>query len=260
MNDSVKTMGIIGGSGFLGLNLVGFFSKKNFKVFSIDKENYENSLNKHFDILINANGNSKKFWANQNPKEDYKLSVESVKRSLVDFKFNVYVYISSSDVYPEHNSSVFTQENSEINRSKLPTYGLHKLLAEDEVVKLNNFLILRCSAMIGKNLKKGVIKDIMDGKGIYITQDSKLQFITAQEIGRAIFELIEKNVKNKIFNCGGIGSVSVREMFELFKKTVSELNGAEKQEYEMNTQLLNNLIGFKTSKEYLQEFIFDNLR
>ena len=49
----------------------------------------------HFDAIVNANGNSKKYLAEQDPQLDYEMSVESVSRSLADFRFETYVFISS---------------------------------------------------------------------------------------------------------------------------------------------------------------------
>ena len=65
-------IGIIGSGGFLGKNLVSTF--RNYNVIEITKPNYNSLVNHQFDVLINSNGNSKKFWANQNPIEDFVLS------------------------------------------------------------------------------------------------------------------------------------------------------------------------------------------
>ena len=67
---SPKTIGILGGTGMLGSDLVTIL-KKYFKVVPITKLNYSKCVGKSFDILINANGNSRRYWANQNPVEDF---------------------------------------------------------------------------------------------------------------------------------------------------------------------------------------------
>ena len=73
----MKTLAVIGGSGTLGSDLVQYFSTK-FVVISINRGNYRDQIGKLFDVVINANGNSKRFWANQNPVEDFFASSASV--------------------------------------------------------------------------------------------------------------------------------------------------------------------------------------
>jgi hypothetical protein len=70
-------------------------------------------MGESFDIFINANGNSKKYWANQNPLLDFDVSVTSVYKTLFDFKFKKYIYLSSLDIF------------------KNSVYGKNKLIAEE---------------------------------------------------------------------------------------------------------------------------------
>ena len=44
--------------------------------------------------MINASMPSKRFWAKQNPKLDYKETVEKTKNIISDFKFNKIVHVS----------------------------------------------------------------------------------------------------------------------------------------------------------------------
>ena len=134
-------IGIIGANGFLGSELVNILST-NYNICKITKESKYNFANRYFNIIINANGNSSKQWAIKYPYKDFLASVDSVYRTLDLFKYDAYIYISSYDVY-KHN-----------------VYGIHKKMAE-EIIKHNTkkHLILRCSSIIGKNMKKGVIKN-----------------------------------------------------------------------------------------------------
>ena len=51
----------------------------------INRENYNRYLGSRADILINANGNSKKYLAQEDPILEFEKSVLSVKKSLEDF-------------------------------------------------------------------------------------------------------------------------------------------------------------------------------
>jgi len=254
MNQAISTMGILGGNGFLGAALAKYFSECGFAVTVITKGNYREYQGKWFDVFINANGNSKKFWANQNPEADYEASVISVKNSLDDFKFKKYVYISSSDVYPDHNTSEKTDELEIIDAGRLEAYGLHKYQAELLVKKLPSYIILRLSAMVGPGLKKGVVKDILEGSPLFTTLNSRLGFITTEEVGRCIAELLKRNISQEIYNCGGKGNLSMTELGKLLGKGVVSRPDAMGQQYEIDVDKLDALIGLQTSEQYIKNF------
>lgn len=239
----------------LGSDLVKYLSQS-FSVTSISKDNCRQFINHSFDVVVNANGNSKRFWAIENPLEDFTASTVSVYESLFDFKFTTYVYISSSDVYVNHLSGVFTSEDQIQDSSKLSVYGLHKYLSE-RIIKnhCESYIILRSSMSLGKNLKKGPIYDIINNNPLFISKSSRLQMISTQEIANVIAFLINKKIKNDIFNVGGKGIVNFEKIQEYFSTPVTFRDKKETQIYEMNVSKLNNIFPLKTSEEYLQEFL-----
>ena len=126
---NLKTLAIIGSGGMLGSDLARFFNTK-FDVVPIDKKNYQTHIGRSFDIVINANGNSKRFWANQNPLDDFFASSVSVYQSILDFPCDLYIYISSPDVYEDHTDPNHAKENIGSNPEKLQPYGFNKYLSE----------------------------------------------------------------------------------------------------------------------------------
>lgn len=255
-----KSIAIIGSQGSLGHDLVNYFSENN-KVFGINKENYNNFINKKFDILINANGNSRRFWANQNIIKDFEASTLSVYKSLFDFKFDRYVYISSSDVYSNHANKLATKENQIIDTPKLCPYGFHKYLGEQLIKKYSKkYLILRCSMILGSQLKKGPIYDIQNNKPLFINKNSKIQMIDSQTIGLIIEKLVNRKIKNEIFNTGGNGIVNFKDIQTFFiNKKIIFNKLSEKQIYEMNVNKLKRIFNLKSSSEYLTKYIENNI-
>ena len=252
---NLKTLAVIGGQGMLGSDLVRYLSQS-FLVTSISKENYSQFINHSFDVVVNANGNSKRFWAVKNPLKDFVLSTVSVYKSLFDFKCGTYVHISSSDVYVNHSDRFSTSEDQIQDSSKLSSYGFHKYLSE-EIIKnhCKRYLILRASMVLGKNLKKGPIYDVINKNPLFISKTSRLQIISTQEVAKAIAFLIDKKIANDIFNLGGKGVVDFEKIQTYFSTPVSFRNENETQIYEMNVSKLNKLFPLKTSKRYLQKFL-----
>lgn len=239
----------------LGADLVEYLSPY-FSVASINKKNYHRFVNKSFNVLINANGNSKRFWANENILEDFNISTVSTYKSVFEFQFDKYIYISSSDVYEDHRSEKHTKEDQDIESTKLTPYGFHKYLSE-LVVKnyTKNFIILRCSMILGKKLKKGPIYDILNGNPLYISETSRLQMISTKEIANAIKFLIDGKITEEIFNVGGRGAVHFDRIQEYFPFPVKFSKKTEQQIYEMSINKFSSLFRLRTSEEYLLSFL-----
>jgi len=239
----------------LGSDLVSYLSSI-YSVTGINRDNYSNLIGSTFDCIINANGNSKRFWANKHVLEDFTKSTISVYKTIVDFTCKIYIYISSSDVYENHASSKFTLENQSINPDNVSSYGLHKYLSECIVRNHSkHYLILRSSMILGKNHKKGPIYDILHKHPLYITRDSKLQMITTKEIAQIIDFLLTNKISKEIFNMGGKGTVSFENIDVRMQIPVTFMNKVEKQEFEMSVGKLGKIYPLETSTNYLAEFL-----
>lgn len=251
----MKSLGVLGGFGLLGSDLA-FYLKDSFEITAIDKKNYQELSGKSFDFLINANGNSRRFWANQNIFDDFVASTVSVYKSLFDFQFKKYIYISSSDIYENHSTPKTTGEDQNIDPDNLCPYGFHKYLSE-KIIQNNvkDYLILRCSLILGRKLKKGPVFDILNNRPLFITPDSRIQMIPTGEIAKIIKLLIKKSIKNEIFNLGGRGAFDFKKISDYFSKKLTISPKAEKQEYQMNVKKLAKIFSLKTSEEYFEKFI-----
>lgn len=239
-----KSLAIIGSSGMIGFDLMQYL-KSDFKIIEINRENYKKYMGKNFDIVINANGNSRKLWANDNKISDFNASTASVYHSLVDFPCKVYIYISSADIYPDHTNK--PNELKAIIPDNLTPYGLHKYLSECIVRNFTkNYIILRCPLMLGTKLKKGPIYDIL-GSQLFISEKSAFQMITTKELAKIIHFLLKKKIMGEVFNIGGKGRVILSDI------TDSTYKG-ETQIYEMDVSKLHEIYPLKTSNEYLQGF------
>ena len=244
---------ILGSEGFVGSELCKVL-KTHYEVCGVTRRNYGEKCDEEFDVLINANGNSRRYWANKNILEDFQASTISVYESIFDFNTQLYIYISSVDVYEKHDSPISTEEKTCINPSGLCAYGFHKYLSELIVRRhCPRYLILRCSAMVGERMRKGPVRDLLDGKPLFITSDSMLQFIGTSEVAKIILSLINQNIYNETVNIGGIGTISLEYLASLGRTKLSILPEAQRQIYEMNVSKLRKIFPIKTSKTYVQE-------
>lgn len=253
---NLKSLAIIGSSGMVGSDLMMYLKSEFKKLTGINRKNYNRFKGKKFDIVINANGNSNKVWANNHVLEDFEASTTSVYKSLFDFPSKIYIYISSADVYPDHTNKKTTSESQTMDIKNLSSYGLHKYLSECIVRNSHkNYLILRCPMILGSKLRKGPLYDILNNSRLYISPKSSFQMTTTHELANIISFLLDKRLTNETFNMGGVGTVDLKSVLTLVKKKVSFPKKGEVQKYEMNISKLNKKYPLKSSIDYLQDFL-----
>ena len=167
----MKSIALIGSNGFVGQSIKKYILNDKNKILTcVTRENYEAAkYEKEYDILINAAMPSKRFWAKQNPKKDFRETVEKTFNLVNDWKSSKIIQISSISA-----------------RSQLNTiYGRHKAAAEKLVDNKNN-LILRLGPMYGENLNKGVLIDIKNNDNVYISKESLYCFAPVDWVGKWI--------------------------------------------------------------------------
>ena len=235
---------IIGGNGFVGSAFARLFERKCIRHRVIDRDNYHLFRSEPCDVLINANGNSKKFFADLQPVSEFDASVRSVLESLTSFKFGRYVYLSSGDVYPDQDDPISTLESRPIEVERQSRYGLHKHLAEQLVRRYaSSWLIMRMGGFVGPNLKKNAIYDMLSGSPLWLTPDSELQFIHADSAAEIIWELVIKQVPNEIVNLGASGVVNLGRLPSRLKSLSEFRDDAHKVRFELSLDKLSGLLG-----------------
>ncbi len=254
-----KRLAIIGAEGMVGSDLVRYL-ENSFQITPITKENYRAYIGTSFEVVVNANGNSRRFWANQHIFEDFLASTASVYQSIVDFSCKTYIYISSPDVYENHTKPIYTKENSIIHPQYLAPYGFHKYVSELIVKKyMAKFFILRCSMLLGTNLKKGPFFDIVHGNPLFISSASKLQLITTRAVSEIVNILLKAAPASDTINLGGVGTFSFKNIRKYFYKEIQISPDAEIQRYEMNIEKLKRWYPkLSTSEQYLRDFLKDD--
>ena len=215
----IKKIGIVGGNGFVGRALVDHFASSGYDVTSITRENFAQNESRHFDILIDAAGNSKKYIADENRILDFELTVKHRMQTLLAFSAALHVHISSVDVYQDLTDPEKNTEESTVDLNTNSNYGFTKRLAELIVQRhASKWLIFRLSGMVGPGLRKNPVYDIANGVPIRINPDSSYQFCTTDYVANLIRVVIEKDVGGEIINVAGRGQVTPREIAKTLSK------------------------------------------
>lgn len=247
---------VIGGNGFVGSGFARHLHSQGIPVTVVDRTNYNQFIGAECDILVNANGNSKKFLAKDDPKAEFQASVASVRNSLVDFKFKKYVFLSTSDMYPDCSKPELTLEETALNVAEQSPYGFHKHLAELCVQHgARHWLIIRQGGFVGYGMKKNAVFDVLHGDKLWVHPDSRFQFINTEDSARLVLELVQQNISNQAFNLTATGTISVSEIMQLAGRTIPHDPSAKPVCYEISTEKVARHVYLPTTYETVQKFL-----
>jgi nucleoside-diphosphate-sugar epimerase len=235
---------IIGGNGYVGSAYPRLFESLGLEHQVVTRDNYESLAGQRCDVLINANGNSKKFMADRDPKWEFDASVRTVLHSLEDFPSECYIHLSTGDVYPETHAPEVSREDAEIDPKRQSRYGLHKHVAEHLVRALHpRSIVMRMGGFVGPGMKKNAIFDMLNGQPVWLTPDSELQFISTDGAARLVWRLYERGVANEVVNLGAEGVVRIGDVHERLQSASPFAPEARQVRFEISTDKLAALTG-----------------
>jgi nucleoside-diphosphate-sugar epimerase len=235
---------LIGGNGFVGSAYARLFEARKLPFRIITRDNHAEFRGTSCDVLINANGNSKKFLSTREPMTDFDQSVRSVAQSVEDFRAGAYVLLSTGDVYPEQHSPTVSREDQQIDLARQSRYGLHKMLAEQLVRGTQaRWIVMRMGGFVGPGLKKNAIYDMLTGAPVWLSPASELQFISTDRAASLVWRLVEKGVSNEIVNLGARGLVHLGNLHKSLGSASAFQENAPAVRYELSLEKLAALVG-----------------
>lgn len=258
---AMKQIVVIGANGFVGHALSQTLSEIGNACIPVGRGD---PLPKGYvDIVLDCNGEGRRFWANENPEDNYKRSVQSVEDRLAAIDCGVYVYLSTVDVYGSGRGDRRTSgEDAVIDTGSLDTYGRHKLMAEALVLeKAKRSFVLRCATLIGPGLRKNPVFDLLHDHPLRMTTDSTLSLLHTTTLGRAIQELLSTD-SDGIFNVAASAPISIPALRQL----IAEKRGIDPEafpehaekistHYDVNVDKISERIEMPTSEEALKMYL-----
>jgi nucleoside-diphosphate-sugar epimerase len=246
---------ILGGRGLLGSAFARVCERRGQPFQIIDRENYKEYAGGHCDIFVNANGNSRKPLAKTEPLRDFDASVRSVRASLIDFRCDRYVHLSSCDVYQDCSSPEFTKEDQRFDPVRQSPYGFHKHLAEECVRHAaNNWLIFRLGGFVGPGLKKNAVFDILTGGPLWLDPKSALQFLHTERAAEIMLDLSSADVSRETFNLCGRGLIELTEIMET-AGTIPVQPGSPCVRYDVSIEKISRFAEIPHTRQTVMDFV-----
>jgi nucleoside-diphosphate-sugar epimerase len=249
---------VLGGKGFVGSAVAAEAAARGYRVTVVDREEYEGAVGSACDLLVNANGNSKKFLAREDPRLEFDLSVRSVERSLHDFRSARYVHLSSMDVYPDVSDPARNREDTPIDIVRQSPYGFHKYLAE-QIVRhdAKRWTIFRMAGFVGRGLWKNSIHDLLQGAPLRVSPDSEYQYLNTADLARLVFTAIEQGADGEVFNIAGDGLISLRAVAAQIPgcRLDAAWDALPRERYELNVEKLRRIVPLPRTEETVRQFL-----
>jgi nucleoside-diphosphate-sugar epimerase len=249
---------VLGGDGFVGSAVCSILAERGESFVSIGRDNYPDYVGTSCDVFVNCDGNARRFWANENPTDDFEASVSTTMRSLSDFQHGLYVFLSSVDVYVDTTDPTRNAENSEINYRELDPYGFHKWVSEELVRRYaTSWLILRLGNMIGPGLKKNPVYDALNGQPLWMSAESHHSFIHTRVVAEGLHKLVRERYRNYVVNMCGTGTVRVADLPDLVGREIVIAPGAEerRQLYWVNNTRMSQIIPVPESRAAVVDYV-----
>lgn len=246
---------VLGGRGLVGSAFVRVLESSCTPHTVLTRDNYAAFAGKACSLFINANGNSRKPLARQDPMADFDANVRSVRQTLVDFRCDRYIHLSSCDVYPDCSSPDTTSEDAPVALSRQSPYGAHKYLGELCVRQAApDWLIFRLGGFIGPGLKKNAIFDILHGGPLWLDPDSELQFLHTDAAARIILALAAGSTSREVFNLCGRGLVRLRDVMEATGRQVPVQPDSPLVRYDVSIDRISRLVDVPETRPAVLDF------
>jgi hypothetical protein len=181
---------IFGYTGFVGTNLCLQYPSIRLLY---NSKNLSSARNKRFRNVICCCLPAKKWYANENPEEDWK-GIEGIKDIIKTIYCERFILISTIDVFSD--TSLQHTEISDLGWSEEP-YGKHRREFEMfiQTVFRDKFLIIRLPALFGLFLKKNIIFDFLSNpKRQLVALNNRYQWYYIKNLRNDIETCFKQNI------------------------------------------------------------------
>ncbi|GGY49425.1 NAD-dependent epimerase/dehydratase family protein [Parvularcula lutaonensis] len=197
---------LIGYTGFVGGNL----DRQHAFAARYNSANISDIAGTEIDTLVFAGAQGKKWWANQNPDEDWR-SIEKALAPLRQASVRRLILISTIDVLPPGPGHDETTDCSKPQHA----YGRNRFRLEEELkAMIPDTTVVRLPGLFGEGLKKNVIYDLLtDNMLEKINPASSFQYYDLTRLWQDICTTLDAGIRLIHFFPEPLGTQAILDAF-----------------------------------------------
>lgn len=243
---------------------LGRFLYERFGGFGLDRNTSDKQFQKikreRVDTIIHCAGQGPK-KINQDSLFSYVDDNVLLTKRVAEIPHRKFVFISTVDVYPK-TKGAHNEEEEILVEDAEGFYALTKLMSESIIRELSpNYLILRCSALLGTYSRQNSLIRIAEEKDpkITLSSSSVMNYIRHDQVADFIEYAIKKNLKG-IYNIVSSENIIIRDVAKLLSKKVSFGSYNYNVGNISNRKISKIISSFdKSSEEVIEEFLEEDL-
>jgi nucleoside-diphosphate-sugar epimerase len=248
---------VVGANGFIGSAVVRDLKRRTIVPLEVNSPTELSSIGS-IDVLIDANGNSRKYVATDDPSLDFNLSVMSVLDRLLKLRPVTYVYLSSGEVYGDNQTPETTIEDNLPATLVRSNYGLNRYISELFVSHYSvRSFIVRLGGFVGYGLKKNPVFDIINNKPLRVSPESRFQFIDVDYAAKIIIDLANEG-RPGTYNLTSAGTIRLDEIFSALQiECPKNLNHLPQEYHELNVEKIQRelKLSLPTTHQVITDFL-----
>jgi nucleoside-diphosphate-sugar epimerase len=194
-------LAVIGADGFVGAEIIkAIKSDGKYDLISIVRSDDISGKIEAADLVIHAANPAKRFMAEKEPINDFVETAEKTFSLLKTAKEKKFILISTLSCRTQLNTN----------------YGRNRRFCE--LMALNQGAsVIRLGPMFGGSRKQDLLHDLLAGKKIYVSAETKYAYVDVEWVGQKILNLINK--KPNIYEIGAKNSISLAHLRDFFNSS-----------------------------------------
>ena len=192
----MHSVAVIGAKGFVGSKICQYIiSSTKFKLIPVVRgDNILDAINQS-DIVVHAANPSKRFYAENNPHEDF---IETVEKTRL-----IKQYTNKKKLILISSISARTQLDTVYGRNRRDC----ELLVEG-----NNALIVRLGPMFGSGKSIGALNDLISNNDVYVSENTKYAYVNIDYNAEKIVSFIDDLSVNGYVELGSKKGISLKKL------------------------------------------------
>jgi nucleoside-diphosphate-sugar epimerase len=195
----MKTIAVVGADGFVGSQICASISlNQKYKLVRVTRADDLRTSIFDVDIVIHAANPAGRFRAESSPQRDFEETVDKT--------FHILSHAKGKKIFLISSLSCRTQLNT--------SYGRNRRCCELLALSVGGGVI-RLGPMFGGNRKQDIVHDLLAGRQIYVSPETRYAYVDVSWAGSKILELV--NQTPAVYEIGAHNFVTLAELRDYFK-------------------------------------------